>query len=910
MRTKHAYIIVAFLLGNGLLAGQSKEDKQPYSNQTEETLKKASVVMAPYPAPPRHDLHTLDSLHQRSDYKRPYQVAYELAVDYNLENSGTWQTLKNGDRMWRLTIVSLQAKYIYLHYDGFHMPAGATLHVYNEDKKRILGPFTERNNQGSLGSPGVFATGYLSGDRLTLEYYEPAAQSGKGVLSVEKVFHVYEDLALSGVAPMALGDAMDCHVDASCVAGKTWARNKRSTVRILTGRGFCSGSLVNNTKGDGKMYLLTAFHCINKREDERVLLGAQDLNRMIVYWEFEYEECKGAFFKPEKTTVGGKVLSAQHSSDHALLELIESPLMLDEVPFLYYSGWDRERKETAGMTATFHHPRADAKKVTTFERLSFSRKLNDNIAAPIVGASLSQADLITTRYGDGNHGITEKGSSGSGLFNAALHLVGHLSTGSAGQNCSEGGFTNFSPLFVYWAYGAAGARMKDWLDKANSGKTTLHGMDLCEVPSRHFSASANEKLSSLCTPNPVFAATTGYTTNRLQMAFELNESASKMYWKIAKEPKSDDSFSWLVGTDEEGAVGGILMDEHGGDLLPSGVRTQIEIPLGALFKLREAASYWLYYAFEHAESGRNSRTYHQEIELSLVEKIEEPAFTFRFIKPGEIEASLVNTNGEHLRWAIVEAPDCIEEVNAHSITHDPKILKRGAFTLHPNSTHSWMVDNLAFSREYTLYVHIAHAAEDEVVTRGLTTSAPELGVLVMPGPNRVNMLLRSDTQGVLRYEIRERGTDKVHHTANRIAIEKDEVLDVEVCPLKNFVEYTLMVDSFNEENEALQYNLATLHFSTSRAAGNWGVLSSGGSLHQEAIPELSLYPNPVGGDALYVEASSLVSQIRVMDLGGQELMRRSGPVRQIDLSALESGAYWVGAVFKHGGLITRRIIKE
>jgi hypothetical protein len=83
-----------------------------------------------------------------------YRIAKHVLVDYNLQNSGVWSTLPNGDRVWRLKLTSKEAKATLLFFNNFYLPAGSRMHVYSPDKSQILGAFTSYNNHES----GVFAT--------------------------------------------------------------------------------------------------------------------------------------------------------------------------------------------------------------------------------------------------------------------------------------------------------------------------------------------------------------------------------------------------------------------------------------------------------------------------------------------------------------------------------------------------------------------------------------------------------------------------------------------------------------------------------------------------------------------------------------------------------------------------------
>ena len=64
------------------------------------------------------------------------QFGHPFEVDFNLNNSGNWTTLDNGDRLWLLSIECPEAKSINLLYDKYWLPEGATLHIYNKNKSQ------------------------------------------------------------------------------------------------------------------------------------------------------------------------------------------------------------------------------------------------------------------------------------------------------------------------------------------------------------------------------------------------------------------------------------------------------------------------------------------------------------------------------------------------------------------------------------------------------------------------------------------------------------------------------------------------------------------------------------------------------------------------------------------------------
>ena len=57
------------------------------------------------------------------------KVARLLPVNTTTKNSGTWETLENGQHIWRLRFSSEGARASALYFDKFDIPAGASVYV-------------------------------------------------------------------------------------------------------------------------------------------------------------------------------------------------------------------------------------------------------------------------------------------------------------------------------------------------------------------------------------------------------------------------------------------------------------------------------------------------------------------------------------------------------------------------------------------------------------------------------------------------------------------------------------------------------------------------------------------------------------------------------------------------------------
>jgi len=89
------------------------------------------------------------------------RFAAPIDVNYNLNNSGTWTTLDNGDRLWKLKVKSTSALGLFFRYDQFNLPEGASLFMYDDHGKQIHGAYTAQNNRAQ------FMTGMVNGETLS-----------------------------------------------------------------------------------------------------------------------------------------------------------------------------------------------------------------------------------------------------------------------------------------------------------------------------------------------------------------------------------------------------------------------------------------------------------------------------------------------------------------------------------------------------------------------------------------------------------------------------------------------------------------------------------------------------------------------------------------------------------------------
>ena len=113
-----------------------------------------------------------------NDTKRdvPFRFGHELKVNLGLENAGVWNELENGDRIWRINIISEGATSLNFVFSNYEVPRGAKIYLYSNDRKDLLGAYTNIFNRPDK----LLGTWMVAGDNVWIEYYEPASVKGQG----------------------------------------------------------------------------------------------------------------------------------------------------------------------------------------------------------------------------------------------------------------------------------------------------------------------------------------------------------------------------------------------------------------------------------------------------------------------------------------------------------------------------------------------------------------------------------------------------------------------------------------------------------------------------------------------------------------------------------------------------------
>lgn len=382
----------------------------------------------------------------------PWRFGYTHNTNLNLNNSGVWETLPNGDKVWRLQINSRNAISMNVILDNFQLAPGAVLHMYDVNRTELQGAYTSANNNDAK----TLGTMPIQAESIILELYEPQGNIASE-FTISKVIHGYRSIFnYASETYKELNESGKCNYDVKCPLGDGWENQINAVgIIVINGAGACTGTLINNTLQDATPYFLTANHCTS---------GSNVSNWVFRFnWDSPTPVCaqNANSAAPAVGTYpivnGSSMVATRTNSDFALLRLNSTPS-----GDIYYAGWNRSETAPTGTVTGIHHPAGDVKKIS----------IENN---PIT--AVTYQNKITWRVANWDRGTTEGGSSGSALFDSNKRIIGQLYGGDARcSGLSNTGSDYYGRLGVSWDAGTtANTRLKEWLDPNNSGVTVLDG---------------------------------------------------------------------------------------------------------------------------------------------------------------------------------------------------------------------------------------------------------------------------------------------------------------------------------------------------------------------------------------------------------------------------------------------------
>jgi len=406
------------------------------------------------------------------------RIAVPLAVEINPLNDGNWEEVNN-NAIWSIEIKSSNALYLSALLKDFELPILSKLEVFRADGGKV-GTYTSIHNN----TLKTFTLTLMEGSSFRLKYTTLKKFRHQKPFSIWRIYYGYrampqnspitnlqQDRELLIDSTLGFGKSSSCNININCPLGNPVKNQKRAVARLLMVfeqgmTGYCSGSLVNNTKEDGTPYFLTAYHCADV-----------NLTPYWEYWQFDFDyestNCTNPAQEPTPKVLTGCVpVSGWRGTDFLLLR-IATPYLPPSYN-LYLNGWSRDTSILASTkTYMIHHPKGDIKKVLAdFQppSVQFGKIIWNNRDTSL---PYSHWKMIP------DSGFYEIGSSGASILNQNGLIIG--------QN--HGGNTNASNCTVQDLYAGRLSkswngnsteftRLKDYLDPLGNNPLTLYGLDL------------------------------------------------------------------------------------------------------------------------------------------------------------------------------------------------------------------------------------------------------------------------------------------------------------------------------------------------------------------------------------------------------------------------------------------------
>lgn len=335
-------------------------------------------------------------------------------------------------------------------FSDFKLSPNAVLSIYTNFE--LTDSITAKeNNQGN-----IWATRVYQGNELYFKLSVPIDEVLDVKLKIKTISLGYRQVG--GGFFGNPGNSGNCNINVVCPPGAGWENERNSVAMIVSGGNeICTVTLIMNTCGTNRPYLLTANHCLNSN---------------VANWVFQFQtwstDCVTNNGWREDVQFNGCQLRANNAAtDFALVELNQIPAPNSGIT---YSGWSRNGNPPA-MTTSIHHPSGDL------------MKISHDFQPPV---------SVSWFNGPNNHwratfdqGIVQHGSSGSALFDDNRRLIGQLH-GNQNNICNVGDnncFCNiqlpsigeYGRFDVSWIGGGTNTtRLSNWLDPANSNQLTTN----------------------------------------------------------------------------------------------------------------------------------------------------------------------------------------------------------------------------------------------------------------------------------------------------------------------------------------------------------------------------------------------------------------------------------------------------
>ena len=356
------------------------------------------------------------------------RFAVNIAHSISSDRQGRW-TSAGTTSTWTYNIRVPTAVSLSFHA-RLALPPSATLQVH-------AGTVTSTYKTKDLGRGGLWSRPLL-GDSLQLRISVNTAEARQVQLRIDSVQAGYR--ALGGGVPdhahyrrlMAAQTASPaCTQNYMCNATAANQGPAQATVAVVVANQYqCTGTLLNNTRGDGMPYVLTARHCQTDK------LGGGDpgaAESVVIYWDATTAcgQTLESIYYNDTTQNGATTVVEQQ--DAWLIKLDVPPVASDA----FYAGWDASGVRFSGGYSIHHALGNDRQYVSWYGPALLQH----------VSASSLQVGYNSTFWGVVNQlGVVGGGSSGGALFDPNNNVVGSGTLANLVDGTGSAGVCPATPL--------------------------------------------------------------------------------------------------------------------------------------------------------------------------------------------------------------------------------------------------------------------------------------------------------------------------------------------------------------------------------------------------------------------------------------------------------------------------------
>lgn len=391
----------------------------------------------------------------------------ETATAKQVSASLAWTTSDRGGQVAAIRFASADALGVRLGLVVRALPFGAFVRFYSDGAdtlyeipgQEILSRISRNLAAGDQSDAArTHWSPNLRGAAVTMEVEIPASASASEVdVAIPSLSHFLVDTHKEGSIEK-IGESGSCNLDIACTSTYNELSKSVALMEFQSGGSayVCTGTLLNDRMSTGTPYFITAKHCIPNQTVASTI---------TTIWFYTRSSCSSGVVNPaaRALTQGATMLYVSPDAIGAgAMPGDTSFLRLNETPpaGALYAGSSAFAVDANTPLHGVHHPNGDVQKYSIGSFTGMSRCTSALCTTP----ALTSSNFMRINW---SQGVTESGSSGSGLFtrlNGRDYLVGQLMGG--GSSCAAPSAPDFYGRFDL----VFNSTLHQWL---NSASTTV-----------------------------------------------------------------------------------------------------------------------------------------------------------------------------------------------------------------------------------------------------------------------------------------------------------------------------------------------------------------------------------------------------------------------------------------------------